>query len=120
MHELSLAGAIVNTAEKHARGRRVEVVNLRVGRLRQVVPESLEFYFGFVSKGTLCEGAALRQDLIPGRLRCGCGQEWTLELPLFKCPECGRVDVEVISGDEFEVDTIELEEETLAPSGEGP
>ncbi len=45
MHELSLSSAIVNTVTKHAAGRRVSVINLRVGQLRQVIPDSLEFYF---------------------------------------------------------------------------
>ncbi|MBV9838613.1 MAG: hydrogenase maturation nickel metallochaperone HypA, partial [Solirubrobacterales bacterium] len=54
MHELSLSGAIVNTAVKHASGRPVRVVSVRVGRLRQVVPATLEFYFEFVARGTLC------------------------------------------------------------------
>ena len=51
MHELSLSSAIVNTATKHAAGRRVTVVSLRVGQLRQVVPDTLEFYFEFVARG---------------------------------------------------------------------
>ena len=64
MHELSLSGAIVNTVVKHADGRQVTVVNLRVGRLRQVVPDTLEFYFEFVARGTVCEGARLEQELV--------------------------------------------------------
>ena len=34
MHELSLSGAVLNTAVKHAGGRRVSLITLRVGRLR--------------------------------------------------------------------------------------
>jgi len=41
MHELALASAVVEAVERHADGRRVLAVHLRVGRLRQVVPESL-------------------------------------------------------------------------------
>ena len=59
MHELSLSSAIVNTVVKHAEGRRVTVVSLRVGRLRQVVPDTLAFYFDFVARDTVCEGARL-------------------------------------------------------------
>ena len=70
MHELSLSGAIVNTVVKHADGRRVTVVSLRVGRLRQVVPDTLEFYFGFVARDTVCEGARLEQEIVEARLRC--------------------------------------------------
>src|SRR3954447_6158949 len=112
MHELSLSGAIVNTVEKHADGRPVSVVNMQVGALRQVVPDTLDFYFGFVSKGTVCEGARLGQELIPARLRCAaCGREWEIELPVFMCPSCGSAGrVEVACGDEFLVDSIEVEE----------
>ena len=118
MHELSLSGAIVNTVVKHAAGRRVALVTMRVGALRQVVPDTLDFYFGFVSKGTVCEGARLEQELIPARLRCvGCEREWEIELPIFRCPDCGSADgIEVASGNEFEVESIEVEEaECIAP-----
>ena len=70
MHELSLSSAIVNTVVKHAEGRPVSLVSMRVGALRQVVPDTLDFYFGFVSKGTVCEGARLEQELVAARLRC--------------------------------------------------
>ena len=91
MHELSLSGAIVNTVVKHAEGRPVSLVSLRVGALRQVLPDTLEFYFEFVSRGTVCEGARLEQELIPALLRCaGCQREWTIEMPIFLCPSCGH------------------------------
>ena len=111
MHELSLSSAIVNTVAKHADGRRVSVVNLRVGRLRQVIPETLEFYFEFVARDTVCEGARLEQDVIDARLRCrACDREWAIEIPAFRCPTCGGSEVEIASGNEFEVESIEVEE----------
>ncbi|MEA2419997.1 MAG: hydrogenase nickel incorporation protein HypA/HybF [Thermoleophilaceae bacterium] len=112
MHELSLSGAIVNTVVKHAQGRPVSVVSLRVGALRQVVPDTLEFYFEFVARGTVCEGARLEQELVPARLRCAnCERDWEIELPVFMCPSCGAGGrVEVATGDEFEVESIEVEE----------
>ncbi len=111
MHELSLSSAIVNTVEKHAAGRRVTVVSLRVGALRQVVPDTLEFYFEFVARGTICEGARLEQEIVEASLRCNpCELEWEIEIPAFRCPECGGSDVEIASGNEFEVEAIEVEE----------
>jgi hydrogenase nickel incorporation protein HypA/HybF len=111
MHELSLSSAVVATTVKHADGRRVSVINLRIGRLRQVVPETLQFYFGFVSRETVCEGARLELEVIDARLRCRpCGTEWAIEIPAFRCPTCGGSEVEVASGDEFEVESIEVEE----------
>ena len=110
MHELALSSAIVNTVAKHADGRRVILVNLRVGRLRQVVPETLEFYFEFVARDSVCEGARLEQEVIDARLRCNaCALEWAIEIPAFRCPTCGGGEVEIASGDEFEVESIEVE-----------
>lgn len=115
MHELSLSSAIVNTVVKHAAGRRVTVVSLRVGRLRQVVPDTLDFYFGFVADGTVCAGARLEQELVPARLRCEpCAREWEIDFPAFRCPACCGAEVEVLSGDEFEVESIEVEEAEAA------
>jgi hydrogenase nickel incorporation protein HypA/HybF len=110
MHELSLSSAIIDTAVKHADGRRVMLVNLRVGQLRQVVPETLEFYFEFVARGTLCEGARLEQEVIEPWLRCeSCEREWPIDLPAFRCPTCAG-QAGIVRGNEFEVESIEVEE----------
>jgi hydrogenase nickel incorporation protein HypA/HybF len=111
VHELSLAGAIVNTTVKHAAGRKVSVVSMRIGRLRQVVPDTLEFYFAFVARDTICEGARLELEIVPAVLACAaCEREWTVEFPDFRCPGCLQGGVDVISGNEFEVESIDVEE----------
>ncbi len=111
MHELSLSSAIVATVEKHAAGRPVAAVNVRAGRLRQVVPDTLRFYFEFVSRGTVCEGAQLELAVVEACLRCeACAHSWEIEIPAFRCPRCGGGEVTVASGQEFEVESIEIEE----------
>jgi hydrogenase nickel incorporation protein HypA/HybF len=118
MHELSVAGAIVNTAAKHAAGRTVTVVSVRVGRLRQVVPDSLRFYFEIVARDGLCEHARLELSEIDLRLRCSaCAREWEPTDPVFRCPGCDCTDVAVIAGEELEVDYIEVEESEAACIG---
>ena len=114
MHELSLASAVIATVERHAAGRRVTAVNLKVGYLRQVVPTSLEFYFEHVARGTVVEGARLEQEAIPARLRCGCGHEWELDGIDFRCSACGAADAVVVSGEEFLVESIDVEQEEPA------
>jgi hydrogenase nickel incorporation protein HypA/HybF len=112
VHELSLSSAILATTLRHAEGRRVRSVQMRIGALRQVVPESLDFYFGIVTRGTDAEGAALEAEYVPARLRCaGCGAEWEPELPLFRCPECGQGEIETLAGTEFDIESIIVEEE---------
>jgi hydrogenase nickel incorporation protein HypA/HybF len=109
VHELSLASAVVDTVVRHAEGRPVRTIELRIGALRQVVPESLELYVGIVGRGTVCEGARLDVELVPARLAC-CGAEW--EPPGFRCPECGGGG-EVVAGSEFLVESIDVEMEDV-------
>src|SRR5579859_7376233 len=99
MHELSVAGAVVDTAVRHADGRPIEVVSVRVGRLRQVVPDSLRFYFEIVARDTPCDGARLELTEVELRLRCErCEGEWEPSEPLFRCPRCPSAKVTVIAG----------------------
>ena len=112
MHELSISSAVVATAVRHAQGRRVTAVQVRVGALRQVVPESLSFYFEIVARETVCDGAALELELIAARLRCeDCETEWAADAPAFRCPACAGAAVSVVCGDELEVESIEVETE---------
>ena len=111
MHELSIASAIVDTAVRHAAGRRVSLVSVRIGHLRQAIPDSLQFYFGICARETLVEGAELELEVVPGRLGCrACDHEWTVQMTAFRCPLCASGDVEVLSGEELEVESIEVED----------
>ena len=118
MHELSIAQAVIEIVERHASGRRVTAVDLRVGHLRQVVPSALEFAFELVAQGTPAEGAELRMQEVPAAGRCrSCGEETPLpDFPL-TCRLCGGLDVEVVRGEELLVDELELEEAPALVSG---
>ena len=119
MHELSIADAIVAIVDRHAAGRTVAKVEIKVGHLRQVVPSALEFAFELVAQGTSAEGAELVMHEVPAAGVCRtCEAE--SELPDFplQCSACGGFDVEVIRGEELLVDSLELEE-ALATIGGG-
>jgi hydrogenase nickel incorporation protein HypA/HybF len=118
MHELSIADAVVGIAARHAGDRRVTRVELKVGHLRQVVPQALEFAFGLVAEGTPVEGAELVMEIVPAAGRCrACGTE--SELPGFPllCGICGSADLELTCGEELLVDALELEERTTTAIG---
>jgi Zn finger protein HypA/HybF involved in hydrogenase expression len=52
----------------------------------------------------------LVQEAVPAVLRCdACAAEWEIELPFFRCASCGG-SVTVARGNEFEVESIEVEE----------
>jgi hydrogenase nickel incorporation protein HypA/HybF len=118
VHELALADAIVAIARDHADGRRVTGVEVKIGRLRQVVPSALEFAFELVAAGTNVEAAALQVEHVPARVRCGrCRADNTVDDFPFACARCGATDVEVVAGDELRVESLELEDEPIFVGG---
>ena len=120
MHELSVSNAILDTALRHAAGRRVTVVEVSAGALRQVVPESLRFYWDIVTRDTDCQGSRLDLHEIEARVRCdACGESWTLDVPVFRCGSCGSAQVEVVTGNELCVESIDVEEEAAQCTAAG-
>ena len=117
MHELSIAASVVEIALRHAAGRRVTRVDVKVGHLRQVVPSALTFSFEIVAQGTAAEGAMLELETVPAIGRCRrCATESQLrEFPL-QCAACGGFDLEIVAGDELVVESLELEEADVAAS----
>jgi hydrogenase nickel incorporation protein HypA/HybF len=105
MHEMSLASALMEEIENIARQNgvvKVEEVELRVGALKQVVPEVMEEAFKAVTLGTLAEGATLRQVEIPPRSLCKrCNREFSPTLNDFLCPVCGEFSTTLLAGDEL-------------------
>ncbi len=121
MHELSIAEAAVEIALRHAAGRPVERVELRVGHLRQIVPSALEFAFELLSDGTVLAGAELVIEDIPASGRCrACGTFSEMAQFPLQCSRCQGFDMEMVTGEELMVEAIELEEEmTTKGAGHG-
>ncbi len=111
MHELSIAESVVQIASRHANGRRVNRVWLKVGHLRQVVPSALAFGFELVAEGTPVEGAKLEMENVPATGVCrDCGKESRLQTFPLQCGACGGFDLELLTGEELFVESLELEE----------
>lgn len=121
MHELSIAQALIETAETVARregARRVVEVRVTVGVLSGVEPGALDFCWDVATRGTLLEGSRLVQGRVPVVLHCtGCQHDTELWEPRgFRCSHCGRPSTELRSGRELELETLEIED----PEIEGP
>ena len=113
MHETSLVEALMDTLldmQRRQGWSGVSRVTLKVGKLRQVVPEAMVFCFEVASKGTSVEGASLEIEEAPLVSRCTrCGEEWSDSESLGLCPFCGSVDVEVVQGMELLLESVEVE-----------
>lgn len=116
LHEMGVAMQIVEIAKAsipaELAGSRIETVNLKVGKLSAIVPDSLRFCFEAVTKGTALEGARLRIKEMPVRAVCNaCRNEWTIDTPAFACPACQSGDITLLTGRELDIESIELAEE---------
>ncbi|HPT65298.1 MAG TPA: hydrogenase maturation nickel metallochaperone HypA [Acetomicrobium sp.] len=113
MHEMSIVEALMEQITKMAQEQNWEAVTrvrLRVGVMRQIVPDILEFCFNVASKGTIMEGAILEMEEVPLRVKCeGCGHIWNDKEFLGLCPECGSIDANVLGGMELELTNLEVE-----------
>lgn len=113
MHEVSIVEGLIDIVKETAARndlQNVSVISLCIGKMRQVVPDALEFAFEIVGRGTVAEGAEIRIREIPTRGRCReCGREFMVEEYCFICASCGSGDVEVIEGKELYIDTLEGE-----------
>jgi hydrogenase nickel incorporation protein HypA/HybF len=103
VHELSICSSIADIARRRADGRAISVINVRVGQLRQIVPDTLVYCWSLISEDTT----------LAARIRCrSCERTADVgDLPSFACAACGGIDVEIVAGEEFLVTSLELADE---------
>ncbi len=115
MHELSMVESLLEELlklqEKYG-WNRIDAVHLKVGAMRQVIPEIMHFAFDISIKGTALEGAQLFLEEVPLKKKCReCGNIWTEnDASLFLCQNCGSADVDLLEGMELELESLEVEE----------
>jgi hydrogenase nickel incorporation protein HypA/HybF len=115
MHELAITESILNIASRHAQqaeASRVTDIHIVMGKLSSIVDDSVQFYWDMISEDTICAGAQLHFERRPAKMACQeCGGTYILESELVLCPDCGSARVKVISGEEFWLDSIEIEKD---------
>lgn len=113
MHELSVTESILEIALRHAESanaRRITDLCLVIGQLSTIVDDSVQFYWDIISQGTSAEGARLHFERVPAELLClDCGNTYTLSGELTECPKCNSIHAQVTSGEEFRLDSIDIE-----------
>jgi len=119
MHELAITESILEIALRHGRAAQAATItdlHLVIGELSTVIDESVQFYWDFISEGTLAAGATLHFRRVAAELTCrACGHRYSPRAAL-PCPACGGEDVAIVAGEEFFLETIDVE--TTADSGQ--
>lgn len=114
MHEMSIAINIIDRVksemEEHG-AHRLKSLNLKIGEMTAVEPESLRFCFNAMTEGTVLEGAKLHIEEIALKGRCkACNNEFPLEQYFITaCPDCGEKESDLISGKELDFTSMEVE-----------
>ncbi len=112
MHEVSLMQDTVIIAVRQAREAGAQCIHrvmMQVGALSGAVPESLEFAFDIVAKGTMAEGARLEIERIPLRCYCAtCAEEFEPADLLCECTRCGRPSTDIRRGRELQLTSLEV------------
>ncbi len=117
LHELpitqGLLSVVVETATQ-AGAERVHSIDIVIGELTSIVDDSVQFYFDILSRGTVAEGAELRFRREPATATClDCGHSFAVRPPLIvECPQCHSALIRVSGGNEFYVQSIEVDDDT--------
>ncbi len=113
MHEMGVAQQLVQIAldaiPEDIENPKIETINLKIGKLAAVVESSLTFCFEIITKDTALEKAVLNIDFIPVTVHCkSCNRTREVDNPFFQCPFCENGEIELLTGREIEIISIEL------------
>jgi len=112
VHELSIVEALLDQVRQESRAYpalRVYSIRLRIGALRQVVPETLKFCFAAAVQGTALAGCSLELEQLPAVARCRkCNLTFPVEDNWFQCSQCNESGAELLTGNELELTSLDL------------
>ena len=112
MHEQSIVASLLSMALEDAKknnARRIVRIKLVVGELTGVEKDAVTFYFGFMAKDTLANGASLEFYYTKAQLRCrDCDIIFPRDTLKFNCPECNKKAVEIVGGRELYIESMEI------------
>ena len=113
MHEISITEGILKLAlEKatEAEATKITSINLVIGELSGIVGDCVQFYFDILAKDTIAEGAGLVFEQRPVQARCqACSTVYEPKEDDWSCPACGKTAVDVVSGRECYMESLEVE-----------
>lgn len=112
MHELAVTESILNIAVRHAeatQAARITDLYLVVGELASIVDDSVQFYWDFVSEGSIAAGATLHFRRVAAQMQCQICQHSYAPSESLPCPSCGSTFSKVTAGEEFYLEAIDVE-----------
>ena len=113
MHELSVTESLLKIAVEHAEkanARRVTDLHIVIGDLASMVDDSIQFYWDIIARDTIAEQATLHFRRLPAQLQCNtCSEKYQPTEKELICPTCHGIGAKIISGEEFFLESIDVE-----------
>ena len=95
---------------EQANAKRVTDLHIVIGDLASMVDESIQFYWDIIAKETIAEGATLHFRRVSAELQCNtCSEKYHPTDKELVCPTCGGVGAKIIAGEEFALESIDVE-----------
>ena len=113
MHERIAIQSIFAKALLKAReaDKRVKSLRLAVGELSELDEASIQKHWEELSQGTEAERAQLRFRFIKAEVQCmACFSKYYPTDGKIHCPYCGSFGAKILSGEEFFLESIELDD----------
>lgn len=115
MHELAVTQSILEYSLKEAEKRKaakLKAIRLRMGPFTGLYPECIQMYLDVLAEGTIAEGARIEAEVLPLRVLCrDCEKESEITRKRIACPHCGSLRLKILSGKEFMIYSLEVEED---------
>lgn len=112
MHEAAITDGLVRTLLREAQRHgvtTVKQVTIKVGQLKAIEPQALQFCFDMFSEGTIAEKAELVIEHLTPIARCkSCQVQFEVPKFQFRCPDCGDTNLELIQGEELFIESFEV------------
>ncbi|MBT3315549.1 MAG: hydrogenase maturation nickel metallochaperone HypA [Anaerolineae bacterium] len=113
MHELPVTESILDITLRHAKthnATKVTDIYLVIGDWSSIIDDSVQFHWDILSENTIAQAATLHFERISIELFClDCSHTYTPTDRELVCPKCESSRIKVVKGDEFNIDSIEIE-----------
>lgn len=112
MHELSIAQEIFSIIQQNVDAGKLESVKnvkVKIGKLSNILPDSLLFCFDAIKSDTPLNNSELIINQTPILIECNdCKSVSEIEPPVFSCPNCSGINIKMTGGSELILEEIEL------------
>ena len=114
MRELLLIQSILTKAllqRNESNAKRIKTVQLAMGEIAELDQNSIQQHWEQITKDTAAEQAQLHFRFIKAEVQCmSCFIKYHPIDGMILCPHCGGYGAKILSGEEFYLESVELDE----------